>query len=227
MIVSIHQPNFLPYTGFFNKILSSDIFILYDTAQYVKNRWDNRNRLRNKGGSFYITIPLTNKSYFRKSFFEIPLPDDNKWKRKHKLMIQSSYSRSNFFEMYFEDIIQIYDSRNTNLADFNFKFINFFLKSFEIETKVVKASDLNLSKSFRSSKFLAEAVEQVGGQTYLSGPSGSNYMDINDFDKKNLSVVFQDYKCKTYKQNFPGFINHLSSLDLLFNLGPKARDLLV
>ena len=82
--VSIHQPNFLPYPGFFNKIKNSDIFILYDTAQYVKDRWDNRNRVRTKEGSAYITIPLLNRDSYKKKFTEIPLPE-GKWRNKHKL----------------------------------------------------------------------------------------------------------------------------------------------
>ena len=81
MIVSVHQPNYMPYLGYFNKMKHSDIFVIYDTAQYVKDRWDNRNRIRIKEGSCFLTIPLLDNDSFKKKFNNVLLPKDNRWKK--------------------------------------------------------------------------------------------------------------------------------------------------
>ena len=145
-------------------------------------------------------------------------------KKKHKLKLQSCYSRSPFFKDYFPLIEKIYDSDYNNLADFNYEFITFLNKSFNINTEIIKSSNINIKESLFSSRFLSEAVRKVGGDTYLSGPSGSDYINKKDFESNCIKLIFQKYRCKDYKQIFPGFVSNLSAIDLLFNMGPDSQN---
>tara|TARA_B100001123_G_C15262737_1_gene1007230 strand:- start:241 stop:891 length:651 start_codon:yes stop_codon:yes gene_type:complete len=212
----------MPYPGYFNKIKNSDIFILYDTAQFVKARWDNRNRIRLKDGFTYITIPLEHKSSFKKRFIDIKLPKDTKWRKKHKIMLQRSYGRAEYFKDYFPLIEEIYNSEIDNLVDFNFSIIKFLIEKLEIKTKILRSSQMGLPSSLSSSKFLSEATKMAGGNYYLSGPSGGDYMDVKDFNKEKIVVKYQKYECSEYSQNFAGYVSNLSTVDLLFNQGPNS-----
>jgi len=212
----------MPYPGYFNKIKNSDIFILYDTAQFVKARWDNRNRLRLKDGFTYITIPLQHKSSFKQRFIDIKLPQDMRWREKHKTMLQRCYSRAEYFAEYFPFFESIYNSEIDNLVDFNFKIIEFLIEQLQIETKILRASQMDIASSLSSSKFLSEATSKADGVCYLSGPSGADYMDEEDFHMKKIAIKYQEYECQEYSQNFAGFVRNLSTVDLLFNQGPHS-----
>lgn len=224
MKVSIHQPNFLPYPGYFNKIKQSDIFVIYDTAQYVKDRWDNRNKIRINDGSAYLTVPLNNKNSFKKLFHEIPLPENQAWKKKHVQTLYANYKKSNYFEEIFDFIDVHYETDYKMFSSFSTELIKFMMSKFEISTELILSSSLELDTSKRATEQLVAITRKVGADCYLSGLSGKNYLDIKRFEDKGLKVEFQNYNAKTYRQRFKGFIPNLSAIDLIFNNGPHSKD---
>ena len=226
MIACVHQPNYLPYPGYFNKIKNSEIFVIYDAAQYVKDRWDNRNRIRTKDGFMYLTIPLEDKDSFLKRFYEVKLPENSKWQQKHWKAIDANYSKAEHFNSYKDFFRKVYFSKWEKMVDINENIIKYLIKEFSLNAKIIKSTELNLDLSKKSTELLINILNRVGAKTYLSGPTGRKYMDLNLFKKSCIKLEFQKYKLCEYKQRFSGFVPGLSSIDLLFNMGEKSKKLI-
>lgn len=217
MIVGIHQPNYLPYLGFFDKMNKSDIFIIYDDAQFNKGDFQHRNRIRIHNGSKWLTIPVDKK---HEPINQIHILNESmikneKWNFHHSTQIFDNYKDSDFFPDYYEGLSAIICEEHTYLAELNIEVISYLNKSFDISTKM-KFSSEHPSQSF-STQRLIELVEAVDGDTYLSGPAGKNYLDMKMFEDSGIEVIFQDFKHPEYKQQYNGFVSNMSAIDALFN----------
>lgn len=219
MIVGIHQPNYLPYLGFFDKLKKSDVFIVYDDAQFNKGDFQHRNKIRIHHGSKWLTVPVEKK--------HIPINqikirndiqiDNTKWMDNHFKQIYDNYSKAPYFNKYQSQLLDIYSETYDFLVDININLIKFLSNAFDIKTKVVFSSELDLN--FTSTEKIIELVKAVGGDTYLSGPAGINYLDKEMLKTQEIDLVFQGYEHPVYKQQYDGFVPYMSSLDLLLNEG--------
>lgn len=220
MIIAIHQPNYLPYLGFFDKMKKSDIFVIYDDAQFNKEDFQHRNRIRIFNGFNWLTVPVEKK---RIPINEIKIKDESTtwkgipWNKAHLKDIRDNYKDTSFFDTYEKEIVKIYSKKYNKLVDLNMSLINFLKKAFDIDTEVVMSSSLGFSS--RSSERLMEIVEALGGTVYLSGSAGINYLDISLFESKNIRVEFQNFVHPIYKQNYENFIPNMAAIDALLNVG--------
>ena len=216
MIVSIHQPNYLPYIGFFEKMALSDVFVLLDTVQFSRDSFTQRTRIRTKDGSMWLTIPIGKENYL-KPINKIPLPEEDKWLKKHKLSIIANYSKlerfdNSFVNQYYSGCREI-----TTLQEFN-EFGIFYLKNkLGIQTKIVRASELNLKTYLRSTELLVDVLDTLGADAYISGLGGKKYIDANQFSVKNIKLNYLEFKPFTYPQRWNGFEPYMNALDLVFN----------
>lgn len=228
MIVSIHQPNYLPYLGFFNKLKNSDLFIIFDTAQYVKNDFHNRNRIRTPQGEVYLTIPIPSKDCYLKRICEVNLPQDTKWALKHWKSIELNYKRAPHFDEYSKFFRELYSNPPKYLLELNESIINYLLKSFNIKTKIIKASELDLDYSMKSNDLLIDMLKKVGATEYISGKGrgGEHYVDIPKFESVGIKFRFQEFKHPVYPQQFGEFVPNMAAIDLLFNVGEKSGELI-
>jgi hypothetical protein len=224
MKASIHQPNFLPYLGIFNKIKHSELLVIYDVAQYVRDRFDNRNQIKTERGPIWLTIPLRVKDSFLRRFHETPLPPEDYWKEKHLKTIRQNYCRAPYFDRYFPDIERIYLRPHASLAGISIAFIEYLMDKFAIRTPVVKTSDLGLELNLKSSEMLIEILRRVNATDYLAGASGRKYMDLAVMDRAGIRVEFQHFDHPTYRQLHGEFIPNLAAIDLLFNEGDASKD---
>ena len=218
MIVTIHQPNFLPYLGFFDKILKSDIFIIYDTAQYVKGNFMNRNKINNNGNELYITLSVKKDSW-KKLIKDVILNNNDKNYIKIFKTLDSLYKKSPFYSKIIpiiKNTFEIYKKTN-KLINGNIYFIKEVLKLFNWKGKIYYSSELHIS-SIEPTQKLIDMVKSVKGTTYLSGNSGSKYMNLNLFLQNNISLLFQNFKHPIYKNIISKeFIKNLSIIDYMFN----------
>lgn len=219
MIVAIHQPNYLPYLGFFDKMRKADIFIIYDDAQFNKEDFQHRNRIKIFHGWKWLTIPVDKKPLPIK---EIRIKNDIslkgvRWMDSHIRDIKDNYKNSTYFSKYEKELEIIYNKEYNMLIDLNMSLILFLKRAFKINSNLVLSSELGFTS--KSSERLVEMVKAVGGDVYLSGPSGKNYLDISLFTDRKIKVEFQDFKHPIYKQQYDGFIPNLSAIDDLFNVG--------
>ncbi len=226
MRACIHQPNFLPYLGIFNKIKQSDIYVVYDVAQYVRDRFDNRNQIKGPAGPIWLTVPLQVKDSFLKRFFEVKLPDDPHWKKKHLRTIEHTYSRAAHFKTYFPPFAGIYEGPHATLADISVAIIEFLLKEFRIGTRVVRTTAMDLDSSLQSTEMIVQILKKLGVTRYLAGASGKKYMDMDLLAKEGIQVDFQHYDHPIYRQMYGAFVPNLAAIDLLFNEGENAGNLI-
>jgi hypothetical protein len=225
LIVAAHQPNYLPYIGFFNKMKNADVFIIYDDAQFSRKDFHHRNKIRTPNGWRWLSVPVEKE--------EIPINEVRiknnakiggmKWSKYHWLQIHSNYVRAEFFSRYAGDLEKIYSTSYERIIDLNMSVIRFLMSSFGIETEIVNSSTFGITT--HSSQKIIDMVNAVHGDTYLSGSGGHNYMDNSLFEKQGIKVNFQNFQHPVYKQRFPGFIPNMSAIDLLLNVGEKAQNL--
>jgi len=218
MKITIHQPNFLPYLGFFDKCDFSDILVLYDSAQFKKNDFQNRNKIKTSDRWIWLTVPVSYK--FGDSISKVKIDNSKDWKNTHLKSLKLNYSKSPFYKEYINKIKSIYNKKWTYLSDFNIALINLLLKELKIKCKVVKSSELNIKS--RSTQALVDICKKLNAIEYVSGKDGRKYINKELFEKENIMVLSQDYQYPKYKQKFKGFEPYMCILDLLFNEGPAS-----
>lgn len=219
MIIAIHQPNYLPYLGFFERMKQSDIFVIYDDAQFNKDDFQHRNKIRIYHGWKWLTVPVEKK--------RIPIKDIKirngllikgvTWQEAHLRDIWDNYKDTSYYALYEDDLESTYVDKYDKVIDLNMGIINFLMDEFGVRTKIIFASELDFTSG--STERLVDITEALCGDVYLSGPSGRDYLDVSLFEKKGISVEFQDFKHPVYKQRYDGFIPNMSAIDALFNVG--------
>ncbi len=219
MIIAIHQPNYLPYPGFFDKMRQSDLFVIYDDAQFNKGDFHHRNKIRIFQGWKWLTVPVEKKLI---PINEISIRNelaikDEIWQNNHYKLIVDNYEETPFFHIYKKELKEIYSRKYSRLIDLNMSLINFLKNAFDIDTKLVLSSELGLKS--KSTQRLIDIVKALEGDVYLSGPMGRKYLDIALFNNEEIEVTFQHFKHPVYKQFYSGFIPNLSAIDALFNKG--------
>mgnify|MGYP005653775919 FL=1 len=220
--ISIRQPGYLPYLGFFKKIQSVDEFIFLNDVQYSRGDWDNRNKIRTTEGSLWLTVPILNNS--KKLLNEVTIDNSSNWIYKHKSAIKHNYENSPFFDKYWNHIEEILDKSYTKLLELNIALINYFISVLKIKTKIIFSSDLNLDST--GSEKLLDICKNCNAQIYLSGELGTNYLNEKIFEKEGIQVIFEKFIHPTYSQKFEEFIPNMSIIDLLFNEGENSIDIL-
>lgn len=222
--VAILQSNYIPWKGYFDMIRMSDVFVIYDSVQYTKNDWRNRNLIKTKDGLHWLTIPVSVKSLSTK-ISEVKVAN-NKWANKHFTTLKQTYSRSPYFSMFEKDLEELYYelSHLDYLSDINFMIIEWVCHKLSINTKLIKDCDLNIMSVDRVDK-LIEICNQFDTKTYLSGPSASDYIDESKFSDMLIELEWMNYSgYPEYPQLYGEFEHGVSILDVLFNLGDNALD---
>ena len=223
MIVSIHQPQYLPWLGYFDKIERSDIFVFLDNVQFKKNEWQNRNRIKTTEGWQWLSVPVIHK--FMQKINEVEINNTVWWGKKHLNALVTNYSKTPFFKDHIEFFEQAYAQDWNQLVDINIHMIEYLVEALGIsEKKLVKASKYESREE--PTERLIDICKHVGGDVYLSGKDGAKYMNLDEFSKEGIKVIFQDYKHPQYPQLYGGFEPYMSVVDLLFNCGPESLSIL-
>ncbi len=221
-VICIRQPGYLPFSGFFKKIESSDIFVFLDDVQFEKNDWDNRNKIRTSDGSMWLTVPIVHN--FGQKLTEVRIVNDEEWNKKHLKAIQINYQKAPFFDTYWDEIKKILDKKWDKLIDLNYEFIQYFLSKLEIKNEIVKSSDLKIDTN--GSEKLLKICKKLNADMYLSGELGKNYLDEEIFKQENIKIVYEKYEHPKYFQVYNPFLPNMSIIDLLFNEGEKSSELI-
>ena len=225
MIVSIHQPEHLPWLGFFDKLRQADVFVLLDTTQYAKDDFQNRNRIKTANGPSWLTVPVYKKGKSEQLILEAEISYDSKWQNKSWQLILQSYKNSPYFSehrSFFEDI---YKTKVIKLVDLNIKIIKYVVQQLGIRSKIVTASELKIFEKGSTTVNL-KICEILNAETYLSGKMGKQYLDIQQFEERGISIEYQDFSHPIYPQQWGEFIPNMSIIDLLFNCGPSGLEII-
>ncbi|MFC2156802.1 WbqC family protein [Acidobacteriota bacterium] len=224
-IVSIHQPAYLPWLGYFHKAALSDVFIFLDTVQFEKNSFTNRNRIMTGQGPIWLTVPLTQKGHIQKKLTEMQITDSDPWKKKHIKSIRLNYSKTPHFNKYFEEIENSISQAGVSFCDFVYSMTSYFFRLLNIDTSFVRSS--NLPVSGEKASLVKNLCKHFQADIYISGALGRDYLNKDEFMKEGIKVIFQDYIHPSYSQLSRTFESGMGIIDVLMNLGAsKTKDLI-
>jgi len=218
LIVGIHQPNFMPWLGYFYKIWQSDIFVFLDDVQVIKTgaSYTNRVTINIANQSKFITIPIKRKSGVQ-NINQTEFVND-KWKKKVIGTIQANYAKAPFFQENRELIFELINFKADSLAEYNIHFIETISNKLELNTEFIKSSTLNIKT--KSTQRIVDIIKQVNGDIYLSGEGGDKYQEHDIYKKANITIKYNQLPKFKYTQiRTEQFISGLSIIDAIFNIG--------
>ena len=220
VIVTIHQPEFLPWLGLIDKIRQAHVTVLLDSVQYEKNYFQNRNRIRTANGWSWLTVPVKTTGRFGQRIDEVEIDTATPWRRKHLQGLRQSYAALDGFDKLFPPLERLYEGTWEHLVELNIAIIEFMLSAFGLNRTIIRSSTLPVQG--QRSELLADICTSVGARTYLSGVSGRDYLNEQLFDAAGIAVRYQEFTHPTYPQRYAPFTPMLSAVDLLFNTGGGA-----
>jgi hypothetical protein len=223
VIVAIHQPQYLPWLGYFDKMRRADAFCLLDTVQYKKNEWQNRNRIKTAEGWQWLSVPVTYR--YPQTIAEVGIDDRSDWRRKHLQSLVTNYRRAPFFEWVYPLIEEALSRPWERLAALNRHLIEGLRRLLGLACgRTFSASEIPAAAD--PTGRLIDICRAAGADTYLAGAGAAGYMDFERFRREGIRVITQEFRHPVYPQRFGGFESHLSVVDLLFNCGPQSAEIL-
>ena len=223
-MVGIHQPMYLPWLGYFERVARCDAFVLLDDAAYSRNYFINRNRIRTKEGWSWLTVPVRSTGRAGQPITEVEVDGNRNWQAKHWRSLAYSYGQAPHFAGHEEFFGGFYTRDHGRLIDVLMEPFGYLLRALGIRTPVFRSSELGVEG--RKEGRLLAICEQLGADEYLSGPSGRDYLDPAAWRDAGIEVFFQDYRHPVYPQVQGGFFPEMSIVDLLFNCGPESLRIL-
>ena len=220
--IAILQSNYIPWKGYFDIINSVDEFVIYDSMQYTRRDWRNRNIIKTPNGPLWLSIPVDTKGKFYQKINET-LVSDHSWARKHWDTIRMTYAKAPYFKEYksmFEDLYSQAEKEDY-LSNINVMFLTAICNTLGIKTKLTL--DTEYDAVGKKTERLVSIVKAAGGSYYLSGPAAKDYIVDELFDEAGIELDYMDYSgYPEYDQLYGDFTGTVSILDLLFMTGKDA-----
>jgi hypothetical protein len=228
MIVSIMQPAYLPWLGYFDRIARSDLHIVLDDVNLdgnSKTKFANRNKVRTPDSWSWLTVPLQSKGKHGELFLDqVEIATDAPWRQKHLGALTGNYSRTAHFAGHRAFFSGIYGRDWNRLIDLTTATTDYLLNAFGLTCPMQRSSTMKVEGE--KDALILNLCRAAGATTYLSGPFGRDYLDATAFAAAGIELVFHDYPHPQYTQAFPGFEPYMSAVDLLFNHGPASLEIL-
>src|ERR1700733_2765980 len=226
MIVSINQPAYLPWLGYFHRIAVADAHIVLDHVQFEKNSFTNRNRVRMREGWCWLTVPVKTAGKFGDlPINALDIAGERPWAAKHWETLRLNYSQAPFFDQHAAFFRSVYTRTWLKFADLVHEVNRYLLDAFSIPTRLYFSSQMKASG--KKDELVLNLCRELGATVYLSGPLGRNYLREELFGERNIAVRYDDYHHPMYSQMYPGFEPYMAAIDLLFNAGPASREILL
>jgi len=230
MKVAIHQPCFLPWLGYLDRMRRCDAFVLLDHVQFERRGYQNRTSIRLGDEARWFSVPVVQVSQketiLEKRIDNPPEPSDRWWGTKHFQTLRFAYRKAPYLERYAPRVKEILETRFEKLVDLNQAMLDFLREAYAIETPLIRSSALAVGG--QRSGLLLNVCKAVGADTFLGGMGGSReYLDQDEFERAGVDVEWQRFEHPQYAQcGASGFIPGLTALDMLFNCGPDAAAML-
>lgn len=224
MTIGIHQPNFLPWLGYFNKIKRSDIFVLLDDVEFTRGDYINRVKIKTAQTEQWLTVPILFRGHSTQLINETKINNQIDWQNKIVKTIEMNYCKAPYFQKYFPEIKNIIEKKRSLLSELNVALVNHLIKLLDIKTKMIFSSHLKIN--VRTTQRLTDIVKRMGGDTYLSGSKARGYQEEKVFAQNNVKLKYQNFAHPQYPQLYGEFIPGLSIVDALFNCGEEAKKLI-
>ena len=203
-------------------MLSCDLFVILDDVVLSKTAITNKNKIKSPDGPRLLSVPFTNKNVQIK---DVTTFDDGKWPQKHWGSIQRSYARAPFWKHYQQLFLPIFENPDEKLADLNLRLIEVIRTGLGIKTQIIRSSEIQGATGLKGEKII-NICKALNASVYLSGTGAKTYNDEMGFEKNQIHLVYQEFEPPVYPQLWGDFIPNLSAIDLLFNCGPKSKELI-
>lgn len=225
MILTAHQPVYLPWIGLFHKIALADKYCVFDIVQYQTKDYNNRNRIKTNAGIIWLSVPVESKNHLEKKISNIKIID-NGWNKKHFKSIDLAYKKAPYYSKYIDEIEDILiGNKYEFLVDLNMATLNFGLNALNIDIPLIKASDYSFEGV--KSDLVLNMCKTLGANHYIFGSQGRNYANTESFFESGIVPHFQEYIHPQYNQINGDFEPYMSIIDLLFNVGPNSFEVIM
>lgn len=225
VIVASHQPSYLPWSGFFQKALNSDVFVLLDSVQFPRGQsWVNRNRIKGPSGTIWLTVPVKKKGRGLQLVREVEVYHGRDWSRRHCLTLSHMYGNAPYFGEHFPFFKEVYSREWKSLVDLNLMILDYLRTVLGVGAEFTRCSTLGAEG--RGTQLLVNVCERLGCHTYLASHGVRKYLNVQEFTARGMTVHFRNFAPPVYPQLWGEFVSNLSVLDLIFNCGGKSLDIL-
>jgi len=223
--LSAHQPGYLPYPGTFAKIADCDVFVIFDDVQYERRGFTNRCQIKTKDGPQWLTVPVESKNHFSTKIKDVRIANHH-WQRKHLRSIEIAYSKAPYFRDYYQGLADLLlDCEWSYLVDLCYNLTHWLCHCLDIDPPLDKASNYDLQG--QKSDLVLDMCRQLDADEYIFGTNGRNYVDRESFENAGITPLFQTYRQQSYPQLHGDFVPNMSVIDMLFNCGPEAKDIIL
>lgn len=221
--VVIHQPDFLPWLGFFDRLAHADLWIVLDHVQFTSgaaDSWIHRDKILSTTGPRWLTTGVV-KAPLGTSINDMRLDPDPRWRLRHLRQVREAYRKSAWFAHYYQEVESLYNKDADSMVDFNLRGIDWLCRCLGIKCNAIRSSQLE--PEGRANKMLVSLLQRVNARTYLSGDGARDYFEEKPFRENGIEVEWQQYQVPVYPQGKRDkFVSGLSALDALFWVGPAA-----
>jgi hypothetical protein len=218
MLVAIHQPQFMPWLGYLDKIDRADLFVVLDCVQFKKQEWQNRNRIRTAEGWQWLTVPV--RHAFGQRIDEVRINDAVDWRGKHRRALAMHYARAPHRDESWKGLDEIYAGSWDRLAPLNVAVLRWLMAAFGIRTPLRLSSEMTLREE--PTDRLIDICRTVGATRYLAGAGAAGYLDVPKFLASGLELEVQDFHHPVYPQCYEPFVPGMAAVDFLWNCGAEA-----
>lgn len=221
------QPTFLPWVGYFDLLEQVDEFVFLDNVQFEKQSWQQRNRILGSSGLEWITVPVHTKGRFGQKICDVEIKTTD-FPAKQLRTISYHYAKAPYFNAYWDELQGILRGveDSPSLAKLNMSLVRWLSKWFQLNTSFRLASEMQ-PEGGRSERLVA-MINALGATHYISPLGAAVYLqqDEHVFSDAGIDILFQNYAPSPYKQLHSGFVPGACALDILFNEGPAAGEII-
>jgi hypothetical protein len=219
MIVTIIQPLFIPWMGYFGLMDMVDKFVIYDDVQFTHRSWQHRNRIKTPDGVKWLTIPIQHTT--RKHINNVLIDNSKKWQDNLVKTIYHMYHKAPYYKDY-EYLISWLKMYHTKLFSYTSSLLYCLCGALNIRPVIVHSS--NIAAEGKKTERLINILKKINADEYIACPAAKDYLKKFMFRKAGIKLKWLDYQHPKYPQLYDGFQSHMSVLDLIFNVGPDALD---
>ncbi len=220
MRIAVMQPTYLPWLGYFELIDNCDLFVFLDDVQFVRKSWHQRNKIKNREDELLLTVPVLSKGKHGQLIKDTLINNELPWRKKHLGSIRHCYQKAPFYNDYIGNLEEIYGKDYTYLPQLSIRLIELIKEGLGLKTKTILSSQLP-AKGARTEKVI-NICKACNADVLYDAKGAKDILDLEEFRKNNIEIIFQNYKHPVYNQQHGDFISHLSTLDLLFNMGVNS-----
>ncbi|NED98523.1 WbqC family protein [Phytoactinopolyspora alkaliphila] len=224
--VSVHQPNFLPWIKLLDKILGSDVYVVYDTVQYTKSEYHARQRVKTHTGTVWLSVPVLHVRGAHQLLKDVRIDNSQPFRRRHLKVLGMSYGSAPYFDEVFPVLQDVYAREHERLVDLNTDLIEAICSYLGAEVLMIRAG--SVPHGGDKTERLVQLVENVGGTDHLTSTFGAGHQEVDwqRFRRAGIGVRAQCFEHPEYPQIGRGFTAGLAAIDMLFACGRNTLDIL-